>query len=151
MAQQQQAAQRAPPRVRVEHADVPREDQDFVIVQTELRRRMGQRYDRVGVDNFSRLLAKRALRALISNTIASEINAGRGYNAGWSLRNKNIVCAILIDVRARSDDNRALVTEVINRPAILQHPDWAWLHRVRDPAGYAAQQAGSWRRLVAAR
>ena len=68
MAQQQQA-QRAPPRVRIEHADVQAEDQNFEIVQTELRRRMGQRYDRVGVDNFSRTLAKRALRALISNTI----------------------------------------------------------------------------------
>jgi hypothetical protein len=46
---------------------------------------------------------------LISNSIPSEIEAGRGYNAGWSLPNKNLACAILIDAHARSEDNRALV------------------------------------------
>ena len=136
----------APPQVRVERADVPplqAEDQAFADVQDELRRRMGQVYNRAGVVNFSRPLAKRALRALISNSILSEVEAGRGYSAGWSLPNKNLACAILIDVRARSEDNRALVMEVINMPTILHHADWAWLHRVRDPAGYAAQQAAA--------
>ena len=116
----------APPQVRVERADVPAllaEDQAFADAQAELRRRMGQVYDRAGVDNFSRPLAKRALRALISNSIISEVEAGRGYSAGWSLPSKNLACAILIDVRARSEDNRALVMEVINMPAILHHAD----------------------------
>jgi hypothetical protein len=83
----------APSQVRVEQADVPplpAEDQAFADVQAELRRRMGQVYDRVGVDNISRPLAKRALRALISNSILPEIEAGRGYSAGWSLPNIHI-------------------------------------------------------------
>jgi hypothetical protein len=116
----------APPQVRVERADVSAllaEDQAFADAQAELRRRMGQVYDRAGVDNFSRPLAKRALRALISNSIISKVETGRGYSAGWSLPSKNLACAILIDVRARSEDNRALVMEVINMPAILHHAD----------------------------